>query len=513
MTETTRRLSWLQEHLTGLVAAAPRDVVVRGVTHDSRRVKPGYVFVAIRGFADDGHRYVGDAVKRGAAAVVVEGGGRSAAQVPVMVVEDTRRALAELAAAFWGWPSQRLKVVGVTGTNGKTTTALLVAAIARQAGMKAVALGTLGIVSERDVEPTEHTTLEASDLQRMLAELVESGVELVSMEVSSHGLALERVWQTYFDVAALTNISHDHLDFHGDIEEYAGAKELLFTRYAELAAACKKMTACINLDDERARGIAERALCEVMFFSARDRRGQVRAENVELGARGTKFDLVLPSGRNEVRTPLVGWFNVENALAAAACATALGVEGGAICAGLSKAQPAPGRLEPVDEGQDFMVLVDYAHTPDALGKVLQEARRLAEGRVICVFGCGGDRDPAKRPRMGEVATELADWTIITSDNPRSEPPELIIQAIEDGAEAGRYETIVDRRQAIAKAIGTASKGDVVLIAGKGHEDYQILGDRVIHFDDREEARKALRRLLAGEPTQGSHVRSKGSSSS
>ena len=492
------KLSELTSTLSGLVSGPERDIFVRGVVHDSRRCRPGDLFVAIPGTRLDGHRFIPDAVAAGAVAVVAQAGHDvPSVEVPVVVVRDSRRALAELAAAFWGWPSRELRVVGVTGTNGKTTTSMLIASIAQTAGLRAAALGTLGLQRDGQIVATQHTTLEAPDLQRILAELVADGFDLVAMEVSSHGLALDRTWQTYFDVGVLTNITHDHLDFHASFEDYAAAKARLFLDYPELSAPYKTMRGAVNLDDDAARGIARRARCEVVGFGISSDEAAVRAEEIDIGRRETRFSLVMPAGRFEVTIQLVGSFNVENALAAAAAAVAMGIEPEAIVQGLAAARPAPGRMERVEAGQPFLVLVDYAHTPDALAKILREARRLTEGRLICVFGCGGDRDPAKRPVMGRIATQAADWTVITSDNPRSEDPMAIIDQIVAGAVGENYEVVPDRRQAIRRAISLAGANDTVVIAGKGHETYQILADRTIHFDDREEAQAAIEALSRG----------------
>lgn len=504
MKARAKTLGELEQHLSGLAGAAgpAASVRVSGVSHDSRRVRPGDVFVALRGQHTDGHRYVDAAVAAGAAAVVVEEAASAAAvPVPAVLVRDTRRALAELSVAFWDAPSRDLRLVGVTGTNGKTTTTTLVASIGRAAGLRSAVLGTLGLIAEDRATRTEHTTLEAPDLQEALAGLVEEGADLVAIEVSSHGLVLDRVWGTYFDVGAITNVSQDHLDFHESMAEYAAAKGLLFTRYADLARGVKTMRGVINWDDAWARRLGVEARCEVLRYAVESGEAEVRAESIEYAPRATHFDLLLPDGRHAVTTSLVGRFNVENALAAAGCAVALGLPSEAIVQGLAAAEPAPGRLERVEAGQDFLVLVDYCHTPDAVAQVLKEARRLAQGRVLCVIGCGGDRDPSKRATMGAAATELADWTVITSDNPRSEDPAAIIRAIAEGAREGRYETVEDRREAIRRAVDLAQAGDVVLIGGKGHEDYQILGDRTIHFDDREEAREAVLARLAGRPVR------------
>lgn len=494
-TPHVKNLQSLLKALSVRAADLAGDAEVTGVTHDSRRVQPGYVFVAIRGFRADGADFIGDALERGASAIVaermVEG-----LPVPLIVVHDARRALAELSAAFWDYPSRRLTLVGVTGTNGKTTTCILCASIAEAAGLKAAALGTLGHVVGKQVHLRDRTTEEASDLQPTLASLADAGVRLAAMEVSSHGLALDRVWKTYFDVGVLTNITQDHLDFHRTLADYAETKARLFTLYPGLAReASKVMRAAINLDDNFGRDIARRAACEVIGFGCEAADAAVRAQDVVCDAHGTRLRLITPAGQADVTMKLVGRFNVENALAAAAAATALGFPLETIAAGLEAANPAPGRMERVEAGQDFAIIVDYAHTPDALAKVLAEARRLTDRRLICVFGCGGDRDPTKRPKMGRAATEIADWTVVTSDNPRSEDPHAIIAQIVAGAVEGRYEVEPDRRTAIRRAIAWAQPGDVVVIAGKGHETYQILGDRTIHFDDREEAAAAVKELL------------------
>jgi UDP-N-acetylmuramoyl-L-alanyl-D-glutamate--2,6-diaminopimelate ligase len=473
------------------VKVAPaRDVAVGGVAYDSRQVKPGDLFVAVPGLKADGHQFVADALSRGAAAIIAERA-VEAGDAPVAIVAHGRRALAEVAAAFWGWPSREMVMIGCTGTNGKTTTSILVGRIAEAAGKKAAVLGTLGKIVGGEIIAGAHTTEEAPDLQATLASMRDAGIEVVSMEVSSHGLALSRTWQTYFDVGILTNVTQDHLDFHATLTEYAAAKELLFTEYARMDDGYKRMRGAINLDDEWGRRMAAKAECEVVGFAIENETAAVRALKVALGAKETRMQLQTPLGEAELRTKLVGRFNVENALAAAAAGVGAGWSLEAIVEGLEAADPAPGRMERVEAGHKFVVIVDYAHTPDAVAKVLTEARRLTRGRLICVFGCGGDRDPSKRPKMGRAATEIADWTVITSDNPRSEDPGDIVADILVGAEEGKYEVVMDRREAIERAVGLAEEGDVVVIAGKGHEDYQLVGDKVLHFDDREEAAKAV----------------------
>ncbi len=470
------------------------DIQIAGIAYDSRRVQPGELFVAVPGFKTDGHQFIPEAIRRGAAAVVASKPEFARdLPVPAVVVGDSRLAMAELAAAFYDWPSRRLVVVGVTGTNGKTTVALMMQRAAEAIGLRAAALGTLGLYYRGAFTETDRTTLEAPDLQRQMSWLADDGADFVSMEVSSHGLVLHRVWQTFFDAAILTNITQDHLDFHESMDDYVAAKRMLFVECARLSIeAGKQFVAAINVDDARGREIAEAAAGDVVTYGIKG--GMIRAEAIELGEDGTSFVVSTPEGKIRARLALVGEHNVYNALAAMAVAWKWSWPLEAVAGALAELPAIPGRLERVDRGQPFLVLVDYAHTPDALERVLASVRRVVGGRVICVFGCGGDRDRGKRPKMGAIATRLADWTVITSDNPRSEEPEAIIRDIVQGAERGRYEVVLERAEAIRRAIELAGPGDAVLIAGKGHETYQIFADRTIHFDDREVAARALEEL-------------------
>ncbi|MBX5464289.1 MAG: UDP-N-acetylmuramoyl-L-alanyl-D-glutamate--2,6-diaminopimelate ligase [Clostridia bacterium] len=466
---------------------------VTGVAYDSRRVRPGDLFVAVPGFRTNGHLYVQEAVARGASAVLAEqpvaAGGR-----PVALVADSRRALAWVAAQFYGHPSKTLRVVGVTGTNGKTTTTFLVHGIlSRRLGTGLIGTVT-NVVGARRL-PVEHTTPESPDLQRMLRDMVEAGDRAVAMEVSSHALSLHRVETVEFDVGVFTNLSQDHLDFHGDLEHYIEAKALLFRALGQSYWGAPKegpKGAVLNADDPVSGRMAEVTRVPVLRYgleATADLRGRVLA--MESGS--TRVAVEGLFGRAELRLPLPGRFNVYNALAALGATCLLGVPLEEAVAALAEAPAVPGRFERIEGPQPFTVVVDYAHTPDGLENVLRTARELARGRVIVVFGAGGDRDRGKRPQMGAVAARWADLVVLTSDNPRSEEPEAILDEIEQGlaGTGAAYLRRADRRQAIREAIAAAAPGDLVLIAGKGHETYQIFRDRTIHFDDREEARAAL----------------------
>ncbi|NTU71767.1 MAG: UDP-N-acetylmuramoyl-L-alanyl-D-glutamate--2,6-diaminopimelate ligase [Coriobacteriia bacterium] len=468
---------------TGAIALGAADVAVSGVAYRSDRVSSGDLFVCVRGFSHDGHHFAADAVSRGAVALVVERE-LTGIGVPQFVVVDSREALARIAARFEGDPSASMAVIGITGTNGKTTTTYLVDAIMREAGHTTGVIGTVETrIGDRTLDAS-HTTPESRDLQHLLAEMRDEGVSAVAMEVSSHAIDLHRIDAVRFAVAAFTNLTQDHLDYHQTIEAYASVKRRLFTDF-------EVCTAVINIDDEYCRGLAAQ-LPEAVTVG-RDSAALVRAEDERLFAGGAAFELVTPHGRAHIELPLAGAYNVSNALVAAACALSAGVDFQTVVRGLEAAPQVPGRLERVDCGQPFSVVVDYAHTPDSLEKALAAVRQVTEGKVIAVFGCGGDRDPAKRPLMGAAVARGADTAVVTSDNPRSEDPVGIILQVEDGMRGGEFDYVVevDRRKAIRRALALAGPGDAVLIAGKGHEDYQIFADRTIHFDDREVAREEL----------------------
>jgi len=506
---------------------------VTEVTYDSRQISSGGLFVAIRGAVTDGNRFVDAARKKGAAAIVSEQAPDGAG--PWVQVPDARAALALFSAAALGDPSQSLRLVGVTGTNGKTTTTYLIDAALRAAGHAVGLIGTVQYrIGGRLVEASR-TTPESSDLQALFRQMVDEGCTDAVMEVSSHSLELKRVHGCAFQVAVFTNLTRDHLDFHGDMESYFAAKRRLFDTYLR-----EDGHAVINADDDRAAALVAASRGKVWTYgiepaseagftppgaaerprgmsggeftspSRKTRAGgrggaplapprsmkpDVSASGISLSLKGTRFRAHTPRGEFDVETPLIGRFNVENFLAGLTAALALGVEPAVALRGLLTMTGVPGRLERVNAGQDFAVIVDYAHTDDALKNLLETVRELKPRRLITVFGCGGDRDRTKRPLMGAVASRLSDVVVVTSDNPRSEPPEAILDEIQrgmlNGSRRGERHAIVDRREAIGRALEMAGPGDAVVIAGKGHETYQVQRDRTVPFDDRQVAREAL----------------------
>jgi UDP-N-acetylmuramyl-tripeptide synthetase len=507
--------------LSELVAALPADLspiavgrgspdedpVIRGLSYDSRAVAAGELFFALRGALADGHDYLEQALDLGAAALLVEEipAGLDLRGRPAVAVRDSRRALAPIATCFFGEPSAELTLIGVTGTNGKTSTAFLVESILKCAGGRVGLIGTVDVRHGGERQRSLNTTPESLDLQRTLRAMRTRAVESVVMEVSSHGLELGRVDGCHFAVAAFTNLTQDHLDFHGTMEAYGRSKALLFERYLAAGAA-----AVVNVDDPSADAFlraAEAGGARILRVS-REAGGEapVRLETAEVRLDGTSARVRIPAGAIEVKLPLVGDFNLENMLVACGVAVALGVEPEAIAAGIAACEQVPGRVERIGAEIDRAptVLVDYAHTPDAVDKLLRTLRPLARGRLITVFGCGGDRDRAKRPLMAEAVARWSDRVVATSDNPRTEDPERILSDAEVGlaklrrvepealeSTEGGYATLVDRRSAIALAIRIAREEDIVAIAGKGHEDYQIIGRERLPFSDCEEALRAL----------------------
>jgi len=471
-------------------AAAALDVVCAGVTHDSRRVSPGAVFVALRGQNVDGAQFAPQAVASGAAAIVAERPPATAVAVPWVVVTDARRAIAYLAAEFFGHPSREMRVVGVTGTNGKTTTSYLINAMFEAASIPCGLMGTVTYrVGDRSFDATR-TTPEAAEVQELLRQMASAGSGACVMEVSSHALALRRVDGTRFSAGVFTNLTRDHLDFHENMEGYFAAKRHLFEMLPADAPAL------INADDGRAPGLIEASALPVTYGI--NKQADVSPGPLSFSLEGLNFEIRLPQGVVRVRSTLVGKPNVYNILAAAGTTAALGVPLEAIEEGLRRLPGVPGRFEVVSRpGDDITVVVDYAHTDDALRNLLETARPMAARRLITVFGAGGDRDRTKRPLMGMVAARLSDVVVITSDNPRGEDPARIIDEVKRGADPETRQshaevlTIVDRREAIVHAIRAAGVGDVVLIAGKGHERYQEIGARIHPFDDVAVARESL----------------------
>jgi UDP-N-acetylmuramoyl-L-alanyl-D-glutamate--2,6-diaminopimelate ligase len=487
----------LLEALVDKRVLGPIPATVSGVAYDSRRVNPGELFVAVPGLRQDGRRYVEDALARGAAAVVLEGPdlleGRATGRV---LVPSSREALARLADAYFGHPSAKLTVIGITGTNGKTTTCYLVDALLTARGQRTGLIGTIQYRVGAEVVPAGQTTPEAVELQSLLSRMVNAGVTAVAMEVSSHALALSRVDGIAFDIAVFTNLTQDHLDFHGTMDAYREAKRRLFVL---LAAGLKSgRTAVVNADDPSGIGMVAGLPLPTISYGIRGR-ADVRPARWTSDADGIRMSVRTPAGRLEIASPLVGEHNVMNLLGAAGVGVALGIEPDAIGRALGSVGSVPGRFERVEAGQPFLVIVDYAHTPDALERTLETAQKLRGpgGRLGVVFGCGGDRDRGKRPLMGAIASRLCDRVWITSDNPRSERPEAIIadivRGIPGGPALGRHETLADRKGAIQRALDWARAGDVVVIAGKGHETYQVVGSEVLPFDDHAEAGAALAR--------------------
>ncbi len=461
---------------------------ISDLAYDSRQAGPGTLFFAIPGFTADGHDFAPFAVQAGATAVVVERELELGPFVVQAIVGDARAAMAHAAVRLYGDPTADLRVVGITGTNGKTTSAFLVRHILERTGLQTGLLGTVKRIVGGVDEEVERTTPEAIELQRTFRRMADAGDKACVMEVSSHALSLNRADGIRFAVGAFTNLTQDHLDFHADMEDYFLAKRRLFQ-------AGRSERLVTNLDDPYGDKLAAE-FDAVTFSAAGDERADLRATELSFDAGGSRFRLATADGEADVALPLPGRFNVENALCAIACALALGIGFGDAVAALADAERVPGRFEPVDEGQPFAVLVDYAHTPEALENVLVSARQITapEGRLICVFGCGGDRDRDKRPLMGAITDRLADVAVVTSDNPRSEEPEAILAEIREGMGAGgaRIEVEPDRRAAIALALGAAEPHDTVVIAGKGHEQGQEFEHgRKIPFDDRDVTREEL----------------------
>jgi UDP-N-acetylmuramoyl-L-alanyl-D-glutamate--2,6-diaminopimelate ligase len=468
----------------------PLDRVVESIAYDSRRVQRNGLFVALRGEKVDGHQFIDQAVEKGATVLVTEHEVQSP-RATCLVVENTRSALADLAAAFYQQPARRLKLAAVTGTNGKTTTTFLIKHICEKAGLRCGLLGTVRYEIADRVLPAVRTTPESLDVYDLLSQMVNAGCKAAAMEVSSHALSQDRVRGLEWDVAVFTNLTQDHLDFHGTMENYFEAKATLFTGLIQQESKTKA-TAVINLDDPYGAKLVDRLEKKVPVITyGMGVRADFRASNYHAEFAGTSYQLDARGKSYLVRVPLIGRFNVANSMAALAAASSMGISLRDAILSLGRSPQVPGRLEVVPAKRQFQVFVDYAHTPDALLNVLKTARELAPRKLIVVFGCGGDRDKQKRPLMGRVADENADYSIITSDNPRKEDPAAIIAEAAKGFRSDRYEKIVDRAEAIARAIELAQPRDILLIAGKGHEPYQEFADHTIPFDDIQVARRAL----------------------
>jgi len=458
------------------------EIEISNIAYDSRKVVPGSLFVCIEGYKVDGHNYIRDAANRGAAALIIQKDTVTPEGVPFMKLSDTRKMLADISAKFYGYPSRKLNLIGVTGTKGKTTTTFMIKSIMEQAGHKVGLIGTIAnYIGDRVVE-AQRTTPESLELQEMFADMLNQGVDTVVMEVSSHSLELNRVRACEFDVGVFTNLTQDHLDFHLNFENYFNAKAKLF----DLCKVGKS-----NIDDEYGRRLIEMKKCPMQSFGINNI-ADIKAKEIIIQPDGTSFKVELPKGDIDLHVQIPGKFSVYNSLSAISACLEFNVSNDDVIKGLINLK-VPGRAETVETNGDYTILVDYAHSPDSLKNILETVKGYANGRVVVIFGCGGDRDRTKRPIMGEIAGGLADFTVITSDNPRTEEPEAIIYEVEEGIKKtkGEYIIIADRQQAIEYAIKNAKEKDIIVIAGKGHETYQIFRDKTIHFDDREIAREAI----------------------
>ncbi len=496
------RISRLIQTLLPLRTRGPVDMDITGICYDSRKVQPGAAFFALRGALADGHDFVATAIEKGARAVFVEQDVSLPDEVAGVLVKDTRKAMALAAISFYGNPVADMTLIGVTGTNGKTTVCYQLEAIFQAAGRKPAVLGTVNYRFGEKTYPAPNTTPESADLIRILAEFRDSGADTVIMEVSSHGLDQHRIDGLFFDVGVFTNLSSEHLDYHGDMESYFGVKKRFFSEFLKEETGM----AVVNIDDPYGQRLARKL--KRVWCCSRSPEADIYLGEVKTAFTGSDCFIYGPRGELHLTSSMFGSFNISNLMVTAAAAMAAGIELPLIEQGLAGAPQVPGRLEPVENNCGAFILVDYAHTADALKNVLSALKELRPPRLITLFGCGGDRDRGKRPEMGAIAARLADIVILTSDNPRGEDPGAILEEIRagikpfsipeisraDGAMVGKkgYTTIVDRREAIRYAVSLLVPGDVLLVAGKGHEDYQIIGDRRVTFKDRDEIILALR---------------------
>lgn len=468
---------------------------ITGIAADSREIEPGNLFVCISGVHVDGASFAVQAVEKGAVAVLTTKHLELPKGTVQIRVPDIHHALEDMVPYFYDYPGRKMRMIGVTGTNGKTTTTHIIAHILRAAGHHVGVLGTIHALIDDEELPIHNTTPDVVELQRFLALMYEKGMTHVVMEVSSHALALHRVAGIEFDTAVFTNLTQDHLDFHKTMEDYVAAKAKLFKGLSFREHVKDNKTAIVNIDDPWSKDILKACQCKVLTYGV-EKEADLRGSNLNVELKKSSFDVTGPFGSVHLNMNITGLFNVYNTLAAIGAAHAEGVDTEIIDSAIQTFHSVAGRFELVEAGQDFAIVVDYSHTPDSLEKALTTARAMHPNRILAVFGCGGDRDRTKRPIMGKIAAEHADIPIVTSDNPRSEDPDAIVAEVEAGVKQGlkpgqHHEVIVDRRSAIQRAVELAQTGDIIVIAGKGHETYQILKDGTIHFDDREEARKAV----------------------
>lgn len=488
--------------LTSCHTEGPVDVDITDVTADSRQVKEGSLFICLVGAHVDGHEFVASAVEKGAKAIVASKKIDVPSNIAVVYVEDTRKAMEDMVPYFFDYPARKMRMIALTGTNGKTTTTHVVAHMLEQAGYKTGVIGTIHALIGHKELPTHNTTPDVIDLERLLYQMAEEHVQYVCMEASSHALVMGRVAGCEFDDAVFTNLTEDHLDFHKTMDNYAKAKAILFHMVSAKGQSKNHKAAWVNADDLYAHVMmdaVDTSVCQLHTYGMNDKNVDLYAYDSHFTGKSSAFKVSYEGKEYQVETRLAGRFNIYNTLGAMGAALSEGIPMETILSAMKTFHSVPGRFELIDGGQPFTVVVDYAHTPDGLEKILTTAKEITKGRILVVFGCGGDRDKLKRPIMGRIAAKNADVAIVTSDNPRTEDPETIVKEVAAGVEEVKkekpsleVEVIVDRRHAIKRAIELAKDDDIVLIAGKGHENYQILKDRTIHFDDREEARKALK---------------------
>lgn len=490
-----KTIQQLAQIVEGATIIGDKETIITGIEHDSRKAETGTLFVCIKGVHVDGHKFISQAVNAGAKAILTT---RETVEVPagvaILRVPDLNKALDTIVPYFHDYPARSMRIIGITGTNGKTTTSYITRAILRAAGYRVGLIGTIQIMIEDEVYPIHNTTPDVVELQHTLAIMRDQGMDYVVMEVSSHALDQDRVAGIEFDTAVFTNLTQDHLDYHKTLENYMLAKAKLFDKVSEAGVKNGK-TAVVNIDDAAGKVMLEHAKCRHVTYAI-DKKADLRATAINVLASGANFTLNNEAfGKMPLKLHITGIFNVYNVMSAVGAALAENIESAVIAKVLQEFTSVPGRFELVKAGQDFSIIVDYAHTPDGVENVLKTARKIAKKKIIAVFGCGGDRDRTKRPIMGRLAAELADVVIATSDNPRSEDPEFILNEVETGVKEKignkQHEKIVDRRQAIFRAVALAQTDDIVVILGKGHENYQILKDKTIHFDDKEVAREAV----------------------
>lgn len=489
-----KTLAELAALLTEAEIKGDENTVIEDIVNDSNEVQEGSLFVCFVGAHTDGHKYIPEAAKKGARAVMTELDIEPPEGLSVLKVPSLEKALIKIVPAFYDYPGKKMRLIGITGTNGKTTTSYLIRSILRHAGFKVGLIGTIKMMIEDESVPVKNTTPDLITLQRSLSRMKAAGMDYVVMEVSSHALAMNRIAGCEFDTAVFTNLTQDHLDYHKTLENYRAAKAKLFYLTSKKGLKSGK-AAVVNTDDEAGAFMLNNDCATQLTYAINDKSAKLVARNIKVLPRGAEFELSYGEKNLSVKLKITGLFNVYNTLAAIGASLAEKVEEKYIIEALKEFEGTPGRFESVDAGQDFSVIVDYAHTPDGLNNILRTAREITEKNIITVFGCGGDRDKTKRPIMGRLAAELSDIVIETSDNPRTEDPEQILADVLVGVKekiAGKhFELIADRREAIFRAIELAKCGDTVIIAGKGHENYQILKDKTIHFDDKETALEAL----------------------